>query len=63
MHMLTLEAAEAVASIVEEDSSHTGLPVVVCMHCWLLSMSGVEAMKDSWGLRPHARAKHRLLPV
>jgi len=61
--MLTPAVAEAVASIVGEDSSHTGLPVVVCTHCWLLRMSGVEAMKHNWGLRLHARARHRLLLV
>jgi hypothetical protein len=53
--------AEAVASTLGEDSSHMGLQVVVCTHCWLLRMSGVEAMKVGWGLRLHARARHRLL--
>jgi hypothetical protein len=59
--MLTLVVAGAVASILEEDSSHTGLQVVVCTHCWLLRMSGVEEMRIDWGLRLHARARHRLL--
>jgi len=61
MSMLTLEVAEVVASILEEDSSHMGLQVVVCTHCWLLPMYGVEEMKVGWGLRLHAQAIRRLL--
>jgi hypothetical protein len=63
MSMLTLEVAEVVASTLEGDSSHMGLQVVVCTHCWLLRMSGVEETKIGWYLRLHAQATRRLLLV